>query len=295
MNVIRLSYLVLITFNLTSLFGQTVDEETPQKKVKETFYSTRIINGHSSELLEKKELEFRVEHKFGDMFGTSGGVHQFFGLDNSSDIRIAFEYGVSDRLMIGVGRSKGYGPYRNLLDGFAKFKIMSQTEGNEKPVSIAFLGSSTLTYDKASSDLTELTHYPDFAHRMAYASQFIVARKFSNWLSIAIMPTYVHRNYVSYADQNGLFALGGATHINFTKKFGCAIEYYHTFNQTGLREQFENSFSFALDWNTFGHVFSVYLTNAGGFTEQQFIPYTTGNWLNGQFRIGFAITRSFEL
>jgi hypothetical protein len=40
-----------------------------------------------------------------------------FGLDNSADIRIAFEYGITDKMMIGLGRSKGTGsPYKSLID-----------------------------------------------------------------------------------------------------------------------------------------------------------------------------------
>ena len=92
--------------------------------VKETFQSTRIINGHSIETLRKGVLEFRVEHRFGDIGGLDGGIQNMFGFDNSSDIRIAFEYGLTDKLMIGLGRSKGTGePYRSLIDGFAKFSL----------------------------------------------------------------------------------------------------------------------------------------------------------------------------
>lgn len=285
-------------FTIISVGGVALaqDDSTnvSSKKVKETFYSTRIINGHSTETLEKNELEFRVEHKFGDMFGTNGGVHQFFGLDNSADIRIAFEYGITDYLMVGLGRNKGSGPYRGLVDGFVKGRILSQTEDNSMPLSLAAMGSATITYAKASDDITSTTHYPEFAHRMAYAGQLIVSRKFGNWLSLALMPTYTHRNYVAFDDQNSLFSLGGALNVKFAKKFGIVVEYYQNFNQKNLRSLYKNSLAVAFEWNTFGHVFSIYLANARGFSEQQFIPYTTGDWLKGEFRLGFAITRSFK-
>jgi hypothetical protein len=278
-----------------SIFSQEEATETPSsKKVKETFSTSRIINGHSTEVLEKNELEFRVEHKFGDMFGANGGVHQFFGLDNSADIRIAFEYGITDYLMVGVGRNKGAGPYRGLVDGFVKGKILSQTEDNSMPLSLAVMGGATITYAKSDGDITSVTNYDQFAHRLAYASQLIVARKFGNWGSIALMPTYTHRNYVAFEDQNGLFSLGGAFNVKFAKKFGVVVEYYHNFHSQNMRQQFKNSLAVAFEWNTFGHVFSIYLANARGFSEQQFIPYTTSNWLDGQFRLGFAITRSFQ-
>jgi len=288
-----LSVLTIISASFIT-FAQEDTTKISSKKVKETFYSTRIINGHSTETLEKNELEFRVEHKFGDMFGTNGGVHQFFGLDNSADIRIAFEYGITDYLMVGIGRNKGAGPYRGLIDGFVKGRILSQTEDNSMPLSLAAMGSATITYAKASADIASTTHYPEFAHRMAYAGQLIVSRKFGNWLSIALMPTYTHRNYVAFDDQNGLFSLGGAFNVKFAKKFGVVVEYYQNFNQKDLRDLYKNSLAVAFEWNTFGHVFSIYLANARGFSEQQFIPYTTGDWMRGEFRLGFAITRSFQ-
>lgn len=259
-----------------------------------TFNTTRIINGHSNETLEKGVLEFRVEHKFGDFAGPNGGVDNFFGIDNAADIRIAFEYGITDNLMVGLGRCKGYGPYRGILDGLIKYQVLRQTKDNKLPVSLSVLGSGLLTYSRASEDPTLITNYPNFAHRLAYSGQIIMARKFGKAGSLALMPTYTHRNYVRFDDQNGLFALGVGARIPITEKFAFISEYYHNFDQPDLRQDFQNSFAVAFEWLTFGHAFSIYLANAGGFGEQQFIPYTIGDWTEGQFRIGFAITRKFE-
>jgi hypothetical protein len=68
-------------------------------------------------------LEFRVTHRFGDIGGTAGGFHTLYGLDNSSNIRIAFEYGVSDRFNIGFGRNK----MSEALDGYLKYQLLRQT------------------------------------------------------------------------------------------------------------------------------------------------------------------------
>jgi hypothetical protein len=68
------------------------------EKVSATFKSTRLINGHTNETIHKNELDFKVDHRFGDIAGSNGGLRQFFGLDNSTDIRIGFEYGLSAAL-----------------------------------------------------------------------------------------------------------------------------------------------------------------------------------------------------
>lgn len=283
---------ILFTLLFTTCAAFAQEEKSP---VEQTFSSTRIINGHSNEILEKGTLEFRVEHKFGDFAGSNGGVQNFFGLDNAADIRVAFEYGVTDFLMVGLGRSKGYGPYRGLIDGFVKGQIFKQTEDNSMPISMSVLGSSTLTYAKATTDPLLVTSYPDFAHRLAYAGQVVIARKFGKFGSLALMPTYTHRNYVRFDDQNGLFSLGIGARVPLGDKFAVVAEYYYNFDNSNFRQDKINSSAFAVEWITFGHVFSIYAANAGGFGEQQFIPYTIGDWSKGQFRIGFAITRKFGL
>ncbi len=264
--------------------------------VEETFSGTRILNGHSVETLKKRTLEFSISHRFGDIAGTNGGIQQFFGFDQAADIRFAFEYGISDKLMIGIGRSKGTGrPYRSLVDGFVKYRLLTQNKEARMPFSLAVLGMSTVTYAKATSDLTQIQSYPDFAHRMAYSAQINIARKFGERLSLAIMPTYVHRNYVLTNDENGIFSLGGAAGFKFTKEMGMLVEYYHVFAQSGIRPDNFNSLSVGFEYMTNGHNFKLVLTNARGFNETQFIPATYSNWLDGEFRLGFSITRNFKL
>lgn len=264
------------------------------QNIEETFSGTRVINAHSVETLKSRILEFRIEHRFGDIAGDQGGVQQFFGFDEAADIRFAFEYGITDKIMIGLGRNKGAGPYKSLIDGFTKYRFMTQ-EKDGNPLSLAVMGSATITYQKASDDLTQVTSFPKFSHRMAYSAQLIAARKFGEHLSIQVMPTYVHRNLVAQEDVNSLFSLGGALNYKFNKKYGIIVEYFQNFNPSGFRSEYKNSLGVAFDWTTNGHNFKMNFTNSRGFGETQFIPYTTSDWLKGQFRFGFSISRKFKL
>ncbi len=270
--------------------------------VMETFNGTRILNGHSVETLKKNTLQFRIEHRFGNIAGPSGGVQNFFGFDQAADIRFAFEYGLSDDLMIGFGRSKGTGdPYNSLLDGFVKFRILRQNKAKNRPISLTVYAASTLTYQQATENISMVQSFPEFAHRFAYTSQINIARKFGERVSLAFMPTYVHRNYVNANDINEILALGGAFNVKITKELGIIGEYYHTLYkgifdvENTLRLNNYNSLSAGLEWMTNGHNFKIVLTNSRGFTESQFIPYTYSNWLNNEFRLGFSITRNFKI
>jgi hypothetical protein len=269
--------------------------ETEEEFIQETFLGTRIINGHSVETLEKGALEFRVEHRFGDIAGDQGGAQTMFGLDNSADIRIALEYGVTDALMIGFGRSKGSGePYRSLLDGFAKYRILRQSESNGVPLSLSALTTSSFTYMEASEDLTLVSSFPEWQHRFAYSIQLNAARKFGERVSLAVLPTMVHRNLVAVDDVNTLFAIGGAARIGITDKMAILLEYYHVLSDPDFRTTNTNSLGVAFEWKTFGHNFTIHMTNSRGFGETQFIPSTYTDWMEGEFRLGFCISREFS-
>jgi len=44
-----------------------------------------------------------------------------------------------------------------------------------------------------------------------------------------------------------------------------------------------------------GHVFQVNLTNSEGIVATDYIPYTRSNWADGEFRLGFTVSRLFNL
>lgn len=276
---------------------EITEEEVVEEEI-ETFGCTRIINGHSVETLGKGVLEFRIEHRFGDIAGSSGGAQTLYGFDNSTDIRFGFEYGITDKFMIGIGRSKGTGslgvtgsPYKALLDGFVKYRLLHQDK--KIPVSMSLIGTMSYTYMKASDDIYSVSHFPKQVHRFSYATQLNIARKFNEKLSLALMPTLVHRNYVASDDINTLFSLGGAIRYAVNSKFGIILEYYQNIHGDDVRTSNVNSFGIAFEWMTFGHNFTINLTNAVGLGETQFIPYTFQDWSKGQFRLGFCIGRKY--
>ena len=266
-----------------------------QDEEKMTFNSTRIISGHSVETLPEKTFEMRIEHRFGDISGDEGGHQTLFGFDNVADMRIALEYGITDKLMIGFGRCKGTSaPYSSLLDGFIKYRVMTQNEGGA-PLSISVGAGSTFTYREASSDMSVVAHFPKVSHRFCYYSQLNLAYRFGDALSLSLMPTLVHRNYVAQNDVNELFSLGTAFRLKLSKKLFLLMEYYHCFHDADFRqEKFFNSLGIAIEWKTFGHNFTINFTNSKGLGETQFIPYTYEDWLKGQFRLGFCVSRQFN-
>jgi hypothetical protein len=264
--------------------------------VSQTFNSTRIVNSHSTETLSERQWEYRIEHRFGDLAGAGGGTQTAFGFDQAADIRMAFEYGLSDKWMVGLARNKGIArPYKSLLEGFIKGRILTQNKEKNIPVSIAVLAESYYSYMKASTDTFAVDFFPKKSHRLSYATQMIVTRKMSDRLSLALMPTYVHRNYVAADDVNGLFSLGGAFNYKLTKSMGVILEYFYNVEPDGFRPNAKNSFAVGYEFVTNGHNFHINLSNARGFGSMQYVALTQEEWLKGQFRLGFSIARTFKI
>ncbi len=268
-----------------------------------TFRDTRVINSHSVETLPKGKLNIRITHRFGDLAGDAGGFQTFYGLENASDVSIGAEYGVSNRFNIGLFRSKGAGGLPNgsaglnqLMNGVLKYRALWQrAEG--MPVSLTFVGIlSASTAEKLEGDASIIRSFPQFQHRLAYHGQASLSRRYSFGLSLQLTAGYTYRNLVLFNDENGLFSLGGAARMQLSKVVGIVFD--STFPISDLRNT-ENGFypaiGFGLELDTGGHVFQINLTNATAIMETDYIPYTTSSWGEGQFRIGFTISRLFNL
>jgi hypothetical protein len=292
------------SYGQVELENELISTNGAHEKVSATFKSTRLINGHTNETIHKNELDFKVDHRFGDIAGSNGGLRQFFGLDNSTDIRIGFEYGISDRLTAGFARAKGATTVQQLYEGSLKFRLLEQTVDEHIPVAVTLFGSSTIAAVRANrEDPTSATAYENFQDRLNYVAQMIIARKFNSNFSIVITPTYVHRNFTVFRDQNDLFAIGAGGRAKISKRMAVVIDYFLPFrneeDQTYLEQvgnrKFYNPLGVGLEIETGGHVFHLNFTNATAIQEVQFIPETTSSWTKGQYRWGFGISRRFTL
>lgn len=261
--------------------------------VTESFASIRVLNNHSIEMIPKRSLEFIVAHKFGDLAGSGGGYATWYGFDNLADVRIAFEYGITDKMNVGVGRSKGIGLLTQVADGYFKYAILRQAQSG-MPISLNFVTALSIPYAPATSDSTSITSYPTFAHRFIYTTQILVARKFSDRITLQTNLGYNHRNFVHYTDENGLFFAGLSGRFRFTKTLGILFEYNHILTPRP-DVNYTNHLALGFEILTGGHAFALILSNSRGVTENLFIPGTTEDWLQGQFRFGFSINRRFKL
>ncbi len=281
---------------LTFLFLLSLSMAALAQPVKYTFSDTRILNSHSNETLKKGILEFRVGHRFGDIAGSNGGWETFYGVEEASDIRIGFEYGITDRLMVGIGRNKGAGAAQRLMEAFVKYRLLWQTPG-AMPVSVTLLANTVVSTMPATGDSTAVSSFPEFQHRFSYLGQAIIARKFGERASLALLPTVLHRNFVAFDDENTSFHLGVGGRVVLKEGFALLADYFHPLAGAQVDDDnYQPPLSIGFEYETGGgHIFSVSLSNNPGLLENDFLPYTDREWLSGEFRVGFRIIRKFVL
>lgn len=268
--------------NLMDLFGEepeTVDYETA------TFKTTRLVLGQSIENPAPGVLMFLIQHHFGKL---NSGAYELWGLDQAN-IRLGFEYGINDRLAIGIGRSS----YKKTFDGFVKGKIFRQSTGaKDMPLSLTYFGSISLNSLKWAEP--ERENY--FSSRLAFTHQLLIARKFSPGLSFQITPTLVHKNLVATEeDKNDIFATGFGGRVKLTNRVSFNAEYWYVFPDQIVSQPSDNSFSIGFDIETGGHVFQLFCTNSDPIFESGFITETAGEWANGDIYFGFNISRVFTI
>ena len=293
------------TFAQDDLLSLVADSSKPgNEKVIATFKTSKIISAQSTETVKAKTLDFRITHRFGNA-GTesNGGVHTLWGWDNSNDIRFSFDYGITDKIAIGVARNK----MNELLDGSIKWRFLEQTKNNKVPFSAVVYSDMGITPEKEEQlYLGTVNVTRKFAHRISYTNQLVIARKFNSWLSFEVLPSYTHRNFVknyinpdnNAVDENDIFSIGVGGRIKLTKRFAIMADYFYIisdYRKNNSSIPYYNPLAIGCEIETGGHVFHINFTNASGINENNFISNTTDTWTKGGYKFGFNISRVFNL
>lgn len=282
-----------VLFFVNQLSAQEIDlfkmQEAQDKKeskektdiVTATFKTTRLINGQSIENVGRGILDVKISHRFGPL---NSGAYNLFGLDNAST-RFGVDYGITDRLMVGVGRSSN----EKLFDGFMKYRILRQSTGKRyMPFSVSYSGSINLNTLK---DLNNPKKW--YSDRLTFSHQLIIASKLNDYISIQFMPTFIHYNSVPLViNPNDLYAVGGGLRLRISKRVNLTGEYYYQITQF---DGTTNALSLGIDLETGGHVFQFVFSNSLGMTDRALIAETTGSWKNGDIHFGFNIARVFTI
>ncbi len=256
----------------------------PDRPVSETFLTKNIAGLGTVELLGKGDLNSMIQHNFGDV---RGGIDTFFGVDEGANVRIAFGYGLTDNINIGLGRTSR----EDNVDFSTDVRLLRQTVSNSSPVSLVLKGNIGIRTQKEAFSMS-------FTERLNYLGSVMLARKFSDKFSFQISPMIAHFNTVvkTEADEelyNTVAGLGFAGRYTINERKSLSFEYLPVigdrFSDT------KNHAALVYELETGGHVFQMFFMSGKWFTEQHLLTRTETNFFKPNFRFGFNVNRVFGL
>lgn len=271
-------------FAQNDLLEQLDSDSLETDYISATFKSQRLVNGQTIETIPGGDLQFIFAHRFEAL---NSGIYEFFGLDQAY-VRIGLEYGITDRLGVGLGRNS----VDKTIDSYLRYKLAGQRSGAETfPFTATLFGSVAARIAPRNKDLASPISFND---RIAYTTQLLLARKMNTAISLQLMPTMVHKNFAGVdIEKNTQAMMGIGGRIKITPSMAITSEYYYRFGVPD-NNPFHNPVGFGIDIETGGHVFQLVFTNSRGLTERAYLTETAGDFFDGDIHFGFNVTRMFS-
>jgi hypothetical protein len=278
---------IVLTLSLfiNSLFAQKDSTQASSKPVRFTFGTTTLIDGQTTESIYKGGLEFQIHHRFSLIHDIS----DLFGIYGSANTRLGLSYGITDRLMIGVGTTKDY----QLQDIQWKYVILQQTEDNSMPVSLAYFGNMVIDARAEENFGPEESFKP--IHRLSYFTQLIVARKLSEKISVQVAPSLIYFNSVPQnADstagyKNLSYGISAGARANLFGSHSLILEYDQMLAKQDTPEQPKPNLALGWEIGTATHSFQVFVSNFNKIINQYDLLYNTNDFTNWEYLVGFNI------
>lgn len=287
MNLKKILPFVFVFFVIESVSAQDdllkqLDANNSKEKQIETsaFKGLQICNMQSTKLVSKGEWYVLISHRFGDL---TEGFENFFGLDNA-ETKIGGIYGATDWLSFGVSRHT----YNKIFELTAKYKLANQ---EKEGFPFAIVGYNTMDINsKLNTD-----EYPNlkFNNRLAYSTQLLISRKFSEKFSLEITPIYIHKNiYDPITENKNQFLIATGGRYKFRKRMSLNLEYAARINSPE-QTQFHNPLTVGVDIETGGHVFQMVFSNSQPMNDVSAFTNAAGKWDGGSLYFGFNLYRVF--
>ena len=264
-----------------------LDNELPKEPeyATATFKFSRISLGHSVETRKNGTLDVFVSSRF---WNAPTERSQAFFADRLS-ARIALEYGLTDRLLIGAGGTTFDGRF----DGFLKYKLVKQrTDGKGPPFSVSLLQNTSYFSEGFPASVDS-----ERSNRLSFTTQVLIAKKISPQLSLQVTPTFIHRGLVYQEDDpQDHVAVGFGGRFRLGNHLFAVSEYYQVLNPIKSVDTF-GAFSLGVNWELSDVMLQFMLTNAQSMVEDAFIADNRNNFnfKAPNLNFGFNFTYTFHL
>ncbi|MCK5343616.1 MAG: hypothetical protein KAR20_09435, partial [Candidatus Heimdallarchaeota archaeon] len=283
-----------IIIGISSVFSQENPEDSKPTKLKESpklvkasFEDIVLINHQTSDVLRKNTLQMEIQHRFGriDQGFQEGNNFDLFGIFGSSNIRLGLNFGLSDRLMIGIGGAKN-----NLYNAQVKYKLFRQTETKGMPVSVTYYGNTAI-------NISENSDFSTFSKRLSYFHQILISRKFNNKLSLLIAPSIAHFNIIDSTRYQDISHDNFSVSLSGRYKFAALASFIFEYTQPlTIAESIgtKPDLGVGIEIATRSHAFQLFVGTASAIINQRNVVYNYQDFTMGEVHLGFNITRRWN-
>jgi hypothetical protein len=272
--------LILLTFAfafpLPGLLAQ--DEEPDNRPIRPPFETIALIDNQTTVNPYKGSLQLEISHRFSKI----EEVGDLFGIYGSANTRLALDYGITDKIMVGFGTTRDY----KLQDLEWKYSIFTQTRSGSIPLSLTYYGNMVI--DARDKEKFGPEGEFSFMHRMTYLTQLIASKQMGS-VSLQVIPTFAYFNGVheGYNNINYGISVGGRAQVLGMSSI--VFEYDQPLSKHEALDVYPNV-SLGVEIGTSTHSFRVFVANYSDIIKQRNMFYNTNDPLDGNFRFGFNIS-----
>ena len=206
-----------------------------------------------------------------------------------SNLKFGLGYAPIKNLFVGAGITKE----RKQVDLSAKYSLLQQTTDGKMPVSVTYFGN--MVFDTRSKD-----NFRYGVHRLSYFNQLMIARKITKNFSAQVAPSFSWFNNVEgYIDSkgeiqkkmnNGHLAISVLGRYKVSQMSSIIVGYDQPLTEHTTNNPHPN-ICFGFETVTSSHAFQVFFGNYYGIVPQSNNMFNRNDYREGQYVIGFNITR----
>ncbi len=267
-------------FSRPAVEPQTVTEivevgTTAAKNIPRVQETSRVVDLPSPVDLKKGSMEILIQHRFLDSIGDAGAGNAF-GIDSGANMNIGLNYALSDRMSVGVARTR----FGQIVELSGTYEIRTAKDSMWK---LALRGGveGTKNFHEEYSPSIQLASAFDF-----------------NRFRLNVVPTMVfnsrpdaqlefNRGNAIHPESNHTFALGLGTDIALTRKISLTAEYVPRLAGFGGFYERHDQIAGGLVIRTWGHVFAVTVATSRDFTPANYAVNAQGSDVS----LGFNLYR----
>lgn len=284
---VTITLFIVVQSASAQLQRQLVQDVRP---VEQTFMAPRNINLLTVHNLAEGELHYSIMHTFGYI---NSGYQSLWGIDDGANIRLSFEYGISDKLSVGFGRSS----FDKIVDFTGRYHVFSQLTDDSVPVSITLNGGFGInTSEYAYLENLGQSGYT-ISDRLNFYSSLLIARKFNEKFSLQLSPGFVYFNRVGNQvriedpNQSTYITIGVSSRYKVSPRGALTFQLIPALS--GERDQ--HNFAVGYDIETGGHVFQLFLSTSQALNDSYLFASENGDVSEREIRFGFNINRLFSI